>query len=138
MVKLPGTDDQSAPVGENVDVPPGVLVTDLDGTPVANATVTFEITEGDGAIGSTMISVLSGADGVASANFWTLGLTPGTNTVEASGFGIAVEGNDGPRPYFDPFTPIKLPNPDDEVLIQLQTGAFDFTATGGLPDLIVA
>src|SRR5919107_1742774 len=74
-------DGQNAPTGSPVPVRPAVQVTDSSGEPVAGATVTFVVTAGGGTVeGSTQTT---GSDGIARVGRWTLGATPGTNTLEA-------------------------------------------------------
>ena len=59
----------------------GVKVSDTQGSPYAGAIVSFAVTAGGGAISAS--SATSGRDGVASVQ-WTLGTTPGTQSVSAS------------------------------------------------------
>src|SRR6185503_4724597 len=69
------------PVGSTVP-PPGVIVRDAAGNPVANASVRFSVTAGGGTIYPT--SVLTGLDGIARIERWILGSRSGTNTVKAT------------------------------------------------------
>lgn len=74
-------DDQTVETGDPVAVRPAVRVTDAAGDPVAGVTVTFAITSGGGSLdGATQTT---GSDGIARVGRWTLGATPGTNTLEA-------------------------------------------------------
>ncbi len=73
---------QSATVGQPVGDPPAVLVSDNAGNPVAGVTVSFAVTSGGGTLqGATPVS---NASGIAKVTSWTVGPTPGTNTVTAT------------------------------------------------------
>jgi adhesin/invasin len=74
-------DGQTAEAGARVAVSPAVRVTDSSGDPVADVTVTFAVTSGGGSLeGATQTT---GSDGIARVGRWTLGATPGSNTLEA-------------------------------------------------------
>jgi hypothetical protein len=74
-------EDQRAAAGTPVAVPPAVRVTDDAGQPVAEVEVSFVVTGGGGsATGDTRFT---DSDGIARVGDWTLGSTPGTNTLEA-------------------------------------------------------
>jgi hypothetical protein len=79
-------DGQTARAGSDVAVRPSVIVTDGAGQPVQGVAVTFVVTSGGGYVSGG--SRTSGSNGVASAVAWTLGRTPGTNTLRASAAGI--------------------------------------------------
>jgi hypothetical protein len=79
-IELLEGDDQTADVGETVDVRPAVRVTDASGQPVAGFGVTFVVTSGNGDVDGATQSTNS--DGVARVGSWRLG-APGTNTLEA-------------------------------------------------------
>lgn len=64
-------DGQTGPVGQPVTVPPAVLVLNGRGDPLADVTVTFAVSEGDGSVAET--SVTTDASGLASPSAWTLG-----------------------------------------------------------------
>ncbi len=82
-------DGQVAPVSTAVAIPPAVLVTDRHGDPVQNATVSFQVTQGEGTVvPAAPVTVVTGADGVAHVTSWTLGADPGVNLLEASGIGL--------------------------------------------------
>jgi hypothetical protein len=82
----------NAPAGTTIPV--AVNVTDLFGGPVANASVHFAVLTGGGSVSSAI--VLSDANGIASVQ-WTLGGSPGSNTLKAFGLGIASTTIHGPR-----------------------------------------
>ena len=72
---------QTGAVGSAV-VPPSVRVTDVNGNPVANVTVTFAPTAGGGTV--TGGSRVTNAQGIATALGWNLGTTVGLNQVTAT------------------------------------------------------
>ncbi|HYR06335.1 MAG TPA: hypothetical protein VEQ60_01125 [Longimicrobium sp.] len=72
---------QSAVAGTAVPQAPAVRVNDQTGAPLAGATVTFAVT-GGGSVASA--TATTDAAGLASAGSWTLGATPGENTVTAT------------------------------------------------------
>ena len=80
-IELVDGNDQSSTAGSLVPVRPAVKVTDAGGEPVADVEVTFAVTGGGGTVEGT--SVRTDADGIARAESWRLGPTPGTNTLEA-------------------------------------------------------
>src|SRR2546422_638332 len=81
-----GGNGQSATVGNAVATAPSVLVQDGAGNPVADVTVTFTVTSGGGTVSPT--SVATNGSGIAAVTSWTLGTTPGTNTLTASASGL--------------------------------------------------
>jgi alpha-tubulin suppressor-like RCC1 family protein len=83
--------DQFALPGAPVPVPPAVLVTQADGTPWSGLTVTFEVTSGGGIV--TQPAPTTGPDGIATVGSWTLGDSPGTNTLTATAAGNGITGN---------------------------------------------
>ena len=89
MLKVPGTDNQSALVGIAVPNAPAVtLLNPIDQTPVAGLPVTFTVGAGSGSVGGrTSIDVRSGPGGVAFIP-WTLGQL-GTNTLTVSEIGAS-------------------------------------------------
>ncbi|SFN61454.1 hypothetical protein SAMN05216289_13725 [Dokdonella immobilis] len=72
-------DGQTALVGEAVPIAPVVRVIDAGGAPVAGANVEFLVGLGGGSVSES--SVISDSEGLASAATWTLGTTPGSNTL---------------------------------------------------------
>lgn len=80
MVAVSG-DGQHAVVGSTVATPPTVEVLDAGGNRVAGVTVSFEATGG-----ATVMpgSIVTGTDGRAAPEAWTLGTTAGQNVLRAS------------------------------------------------------
>lgn len=74
-------DGQQAAVGAPVAVRPAVRVLDAQGNPMSGVRVTFAVTGGGGSIDGA--DQTTDADGIARAGAWTLGPSPGTNTLEA-------------------------------------------------------
>jgi hypothetical protein len=75
-------DGQSAPAGTEVPTRPAVRVLDEAGDPVEGYDVTFAVTAGAGSVSGA--AQTTNADGIARVGAWTLGATPGTNTLEAT------------------------------------------------------
>ena len=80
ITKLAG-DNQTAPVGQSVPVPPSVLVSGGSGTGISGETVDFSVTSGGGLIVAP--SIATDAGGVAEVGSWVLGPEPGANTLAA-------------------------------------------------------
>lgn len=78
---------QTASVNTAVLVKPSVLVADQFDNPVVGTTVSFAVTAGGGAV--TGASATTNASGIATVGSWTLGASPGTNTLSATAAGIA-------------------------------------------------
>jgi adhesin/invasin len=81
-----GGDNQTAPVGAVVPVSPSVLVRDASNAPVAGVVVTFAVASGGGQV--TGGSQTTNSSGIATVGTWTLGNTPGTNTMTAAASGF--------------------------------------------------
>lgn len=79
-------DAQTGYVSQPLAAPIVVRVTDALGAPVAGVTVNFAVTGGAGAL--TGASPVTSAAGDALLGGWTLGATPGTNTVTATVDGV--------------------------------------------------
>lgn len=75
-------DGQTASPGAAVAIAPAVRVLDDEGHAVENWPVTFSVTSGGGSI--TGASALTNSSGVATVGSWTLGASPGANTLKAS------------------------------------------------------
>jgi hypothetical protein len=71
----------TAPPGAPVTELPSVLVGDVNGAPLAGATVTFTVTSGGGTV--TGASATSNSSGIATVGGWTLGTGAGANTLSA-------------------------------------------------------
>jgi hypothetical protein len=82
-------DHQAGLVGFGVNVRPAVRVTDTLGAPIAGATVTFTVVGGGGSVSGG--TATTNAGGVAQVGKWTLGGSPGVNTLRAtvSGAGLS-------------------------------------------------
>jgi len=87
-------------VGTAVATAPAVVVRNASGNPVAGVSVTFAVTAGGGTI--TGASATTNTSGVAAVGSWTLGPTPGGNTLTATVQGLtAVTFTDTARwPYW--------------------------------------
>jgi hypothetical protein len=81
ITKLAG-DNQSGIVGLGLATAPRVRVSDASANPVAGVTVTFAVASGGGSIVGPTATTDSA--GLATLGGWTLGATPGANTVTAS------------------------------------------------------
>lgn len=78
--------NQSATAGSTVATLPKVLVKDASNNPVSGVTVTFAVATGGGSItGGTQTT---NASGEATVGSWTLGMTPGTNSLTAASNGL--------------------------------------------------
>ena len=77
---------QTAPAGTEVPTRPAVRVLDEEGEPVQGFDVTFAVTAGDGSVSDA--EQTTNGDGIARVGAWTLGATPGTNTLEARAGGL--------------------------------------------------
>ncbi len=76
---------QTAAAGTAVSEPPSVRVTDIGGSPVAGVVVTFALTGGGGSmVPNSPATVTTNAAGIAALTSWTLGVTPGANTLTAT------------------------------------------------------
>lgn len=83
--------DSMVPAGTAVPTLPAVLVSDRYGNPVPFHSVTFAIGLGGGTI--TGAAATTNASGIATVGSWTLGLTPGPNTLTATAAGSGISGN---------------------------------------------
>jgi hypothetical protein len=98
------TDPQSGTAGQPVQAPPSVKLLDpgnpnhvplIAPQPIAGVPVTFRVSAGGGSIAAiggssaSTIVVTTDANGIATLGRWTLGATPGTNTVQAVVAGAA-------------------------------------------------
>ncbi|MFC1575104.1 leishmanolysin-related zinc metalloendopeptidase, partial [Gemmatimonadota bacterium] len=79
-------DAQSAVVSTAVSTPPSVKVMDQYGNGVPGVTVLFAVASGGGSV--TAGSAVSNSSGIAQVGSWTLGPTPGANTLTASSTGL--------------------------------------------------
>ncbi len=79
--------NQSAAAGSAVTVAPSVLIKDQDGNPYGGQSVAFTVTSGGGSVAGT--TAVSNSQGIAAVGSWTLGPTPGTNTLQAVAAGLS-------------------------------------------------
>ena len=86
-VAVNGGDNQSAPAGSQVPIAPSVVVRDAHGNPVAGAQVLFAVTGGGGSVLGAIAA--TNPSGVAVVGSWTLGATPGPNTMSATVAGLS-------------------------------------------------
>jgi adhesin/invasin len=84
LTKVAG-DNLVALAGTVLSTSPAVRLADQFGNLVSNQSATFAVASGGGSV--TGATPTSGANGVATAGSWTLGATPGTNTLTASSGG---------------------------------------------------
>ena len=77
---------QAGAVGQPVEQPPAVRVTDAFDNPVAGAVVGFAVMQGGGSASSE--TATSGPDGIARLQSWTLGSSAGLNEVRATLAGV--------------------------------------------------
>ena len=87
ITKVAG-DGQSAAAGTPVVVPPSVKVEDANLVPVPGQAVTFAVASGGGSV--TGGSTTTNAAGIATVGSWTLGSTPGANTLTATATGTSL------------------------------------------------
>jgi alpha-tubulin suppressor-like RCC1 family protein len=85
-IAMNGGHDQSAAPGASVALPPSVKVTDASTNPVADVQVAFAVASGGGSI--TGATQRTNASGIATVGSWTLGSTPGPNTLTATAVGL--------------------------------------------------
>jgi len=86
-ISLKAGDGQDAIAGAAVAIAPSVSVTDAGANPVAGVAVTFQVTSGGGSV-SPATQINTDQQGTATVMSWTLGTTPGPNTLSASAAGV--------------------------------------------------
>lgn len=84
-------DGQSATASTPVAITPTVRVVDAHGNPVPGVGLTFVVTAGGGGAGAT--AQTTDANGSASVGSWTMGASPGANTLTATVEGVGIAGN---------------------------------------------
>lgn len=84
-------DNQQAPVGELVAIPPTVIVRDANGDPVSGVNVAFAVVSGGGSV--TGAATITNEQGEATVGSWRLGTTPGVNLLRATAQGNGITGN---------------------------------------------
>lgn len=85
-VAIEAGNNQSIAAGSAVVIPPAVKVTDADGNSVNGFAVDFAVTSGGGSI--TLPTANTNSNGFAVVGSWTLGTTPGVNTITATATGL--------------------------------------------------
>lgn len=83
--------NQTGLVGFGVNVAPAIRVVDQSNQPLLGLVVTFAVTSGGGSV--TGGTTTTGANGVARVGEWTLGLSAGANTMNATVTGSGFAGN---------------------------------------------
>lgn len=92
-ITIQAGDGQTGTVNVDVATDPAVRVTDQFNNPLANRSVTFTVTGGGGTRSPTNGVVFTNAAGIATLTRWTLGGTPGANTLSATVTGTALTVN---------------------------------------------
>ena len=87
QIQSAGGSGQSVNSGTLVTTPPAVIALGDNGQPLANVAVNFAVIQGGGSI--LPAANVTGADGIANAGAWILGLTPGPNQLEGTVTGVA-------------------------------------------------
>ncbi len=90
-VAIVAGNSQTGLVGYPLNFRPAVKVTDSTGLPVNNAAVTFAVTGGGGSV--TGDSLNTNTNGIAQMGGWTIGASPGANTLTATVPGSGITGN---------------------------------------------
>lgn len=85
-VSVQGGDGQTADVGTQVQTAPSVIVRTAAGAPAPGVRVNFAVTGGGGSIVNAV--AVTDDSGIAAVGSWTLGATPGPNTLTATVAGL--------------------------------------------------
>jgi len=125
----PDDANRTAPAGTSL--PTAVKVTDWNDAPVQGATVTFTALAIEGP-GTVIGTAVSNADGIAQVS-WPI--AEGSNTLVASGRGIAAQ-NNYPGGTVKPFMP-DIFSTDPQTAVIVGTGEVVFLATGQVTPLLV-
>ncbi|HEU4641456.1 MAG TPA: filamin/ABP280 repeat domain-containing protein [Gemmatimonadaceae bacterium] len=80
--------NQTAPAGTAVPIPPSLRLTDAFGNPVAGWPVLFSVVTGGGSV--TGAQTTTDANGVATVGSWTLGPIPGKNQLKGRATGSSL------------------------------------------------
>ena len=83
--------NQSAIVGRTLPIDPAVRITDALGNPISGVEVVFDVISGGGS--ALVRRPITDATGTATVGAWTLGETPGANTLRATATGLSISGN---------------------------------------------
>ncbi len=84
-------DAQTDTVAATLATAPAVLVTDLNGNPVAGVQVTYAVATGGGSISAGVQT--TDAAGTATLGSWTLGAVAGAQSLTATAAGVGITGN---------------------------------------------
>lgn len=112
-IAINGGNAQAVRYGNPVATPPSVVVTNAGG-PMEGVTVTFTIAAGGGTV--TGGTTTTDAQGIATVGGWTLGPTPGVNTLRATAGNISV--NIGAAAVTGPPTTISLRSGSGQTWVQ--------------------
>ena len=91
QIAVQAGDGQTANVSSAVPIPPAVVVRDQFGSPVPGWSVTFAVASGGGSV--TGANATTNTSGIATVGSWTLGSSPGSNTLTATASGSGIAGN---------------------------------------------
>ena len=86
-IAINGGNNQSATVSTTLPTNPSVIVKDVGGNPVPGVGVTFAVVSGGGSI--TGGAATTDGAGIATLGSWTLGPTPGANSLTATSAGLS-------------------------------------------------
>jgi len=86
QIAINAGDNQSAITGTAVATAPSVLITDVHNNPVSGVSVTFAVASGGGSVSAA--TPVTNSSGIATIGSWTLGTTPGSNTLTATALGL--------------------------------------------------
>lgn len=92
-ITIQAGDGQTGTVNVDVATDPAVRVADQFNNPLANRSVTFTVTGGGGTSTPSNGVVFTNAAGIATLTRWTLGGSPGANTLSATVTGTALSVN---------------------------------------------
>ena len=85
-IEVFGGNGQRAQPGHPVPIDPSVVVSNVNGRPLAGVTVTFAVASGGGVVFGAVAT--TGSDGIAAVGQWNMGPSPGSNTLTASVTGL--------------------------------------------------
>lgn len=138
---------QTAPVGTPVSARPAVRVTDQNGNGVPGIEVTFSAASGGGSVSGAIQN--TNVAGIATVGSWTLGATPGPNSLAATVTGGSIAGNPvtfnatgtGPIPAYDiviRFNAGSSPTTAQRQAFDAAEARWERVVVGDLPDVSVS